>query len=675
MSGMRKSALALMVVALTAVVTPPVPMSPSAWANEEFVLPDGEFKGHLIDLSRTPHLIEPLDAMGPDEPDNEIAVMKCAQSAFTTLMQIAIGHSIDRDPCDMMAVQPTDSALTDFNSQKLGRAIESSPVLSRKVRPQVGRAGTGSTTYEKKFAGGSVFLSLATSTADLRSKTVKKAFCDEIDEYEDDLNGQGDPLDMIEARQISFLRSGTWKRAYFSTPTLKGTSKIEKKVLAGDQRRWTMTCPHCGDTNLRFEEGSANFQYNPSPPYNARYVAPCCGVDIEGWQKFDVYLTGRWVPTATGRYKSYIFGGLSSPFVPFDDVARKTIEAGNDPAKQKTVWNLTYGLPYEMKGDAPDHEILLKRREPDLVRGQVAPQGLLITAFADVQMRGIWLEIIAHAPNRESWVLDALYLDGDTAHHTNPVFDALRKETVDREFPDAFGRKRQIDALGVDSGYRAHVVYSWVRGTQRIHPISGRDVILATKGLQGWGRPAIGTPQLVDVDMDGKKVKQGCKVWGIGTWPLKATHYSILRTERAAQAPIYPDAYRHHGMWLDEVYFKQLTAENLVDVKVRGQVVARRWEKTGENHFMDCAVGNLALAEYLGISTTTPEQWASLATARGIPEELTSIDLFTPRRSESVLEPRQADEAIAKRKEAERTAPREMSDDARSWLDGYEVNF
>jgi phage terminase large subunit GpA-like protein len=666
-------ALPIVAAIFAGVFAPPEQIAPSAWANQHFVLPDGERKGQTIDLVRTPHLIEPLDAMGPDAPDNELAVMKSAQTAFTTALQISVCHSIDRDPCDMMVVQPTDSALTDFNSQKLGRVLDLSPVMRRKVKPQVARAGKASTTYEKKFSPDcSLFLSLSTSTADLRSKTIKKAWCDEIDEYPADLNDQGDPLDMIEARQTSFLRTGTWKRIYISTPTLKGASSIERKFLAGDQRRWTMVCPHCQDPNLRFEWGE-RFQFERQYPYKAAYVPPCCGVLIEGWQKFAVYETGRWVATepGAGKFKSYHFDALSSPFVPWDAIAKKFCDAGNDDVKLKSFWNLTLGLPYELKADVPDHEALMLRREPDLKRGHVPPQGLLLTGFVDVQMRGCWVEIVAHAPNREQWVVDAFYLDGDTSRHTNDVFEGIRTQALDREFPDAFGRMRKVDALGIDSGYRAHVVYAFTRLNQRIHPLSGRDIILATKGMKGWGRPAIGQPSLVDVDMDGRKIKEGCKVWGIGTWSLKASHYSALRLERPADAVSYPDGYRHHGLWLDEVYFRQTTGEKLEDVKVQGQVASRRWVTIGPNHFLDCAVGNMALAEYLGITSTTPEQWARLAVARGLPPEMSELSLFTPRPS-SQHDAKDAEAAIERRKAQEtngqRTSPENrLSERTEGW--------
>lgn len=681
MTTVRK-ALPIIAGIFATMLAPVAPLPPSAWAGENFILPDGERRGEPIDLARTPHLIEPIDALGPDSPDNEVAVMKSAQSAFTTALQIVIGHSIDRDPCDMMAVQPTDSALSDFNSQKLGRAIEFSreaatkvkPTWGKKVRPQTSRSGTGSTTYEKKYAGGALFMALASSTADLRSKTIKKAFCDEIDEYPDDLNDQGDPLEMVEARQTSFLRAGTWKRGYFSTPTIKGASKIEKKFEAGDQRRWHVKCPHCGERFV-FEWGKS-FVYKNAYPYEAHYIAPCCGVEIPGWQKYDVYLSGIWIPTApgAGKPRSYHFDALSSPFVPWDEIARKFIEARGDQAKLKTFWNLVLGLPFEVKGDAPDHERLRERVEPHLLRGHVPPRGLILTAFADVQMRGIWLEVLATAPNRETWNVEALYIDGDTSDPHGAVFAQLKKETIDREFPDAFGRMRKLDALGIDSGFRAHVVYAWVRNSQRAHAETGRDLILATKGLKGWGRPALGQPVLVDIDLGGKKIPQGAKVWGIGTWPLKVSVYGDLRVElpKPPAPPTAPDGFCHFGSWCDEVYFKQLTAEQLENITHRGRVTSRRWVALRENHFHDCRVGNLALAEYLGLSSTTPDQWVALARARGLPAELSEASLFTPRSAAKVVDAKDADAAIAARKQSERAPDAQVE---RSFLDGYTVSI
>lgn len=630
-------AQALVAGALASGFAPPDPITPSQWAARHLIVPDGPRKLERWDASLTPYIAEPLDLLGPDAAENEMCVMKSAQTGFTTLLLAAVGHTIDADPADMMLVQPTDGALSDFNSKKLQLALEKTPSLAAKVAPQTARSGKASTTYEKKFGDYSLTLAIASSSADLRSKSVKKALLDEIDEYPDDLDGQGSPFDMIEARQESFLKEGTWKRANISTPTIKGGSHIERKYAASDKRRWHVACPHCrkadGSASEFVFEFGPHFVFERAHPFRAHYVAPCCGAIIEEFERTALVRAGRWIATdpAPGRIAGFHFDALSSPFVPWSVIARRSVEAETDPTKQKTFANLTLGLPFELRGDAPDHKRLMERREEGLTRGHIPPRGLLLVASADVQMRGIWLEILAIAPNRESWVVEALYLDGDTADMTGPAFEALKRETLDREFPDAFGRHHRIDALAVDSGFRAHVVYSWVRRHQRIHPDTGRDIILAVKGLEGWGRPAIGQPKLVDIDLDGQKVRQGAKIWGIGSWPLKGAIYSDLRLEGIRSgATADPPGYCHFGMWLDETYFRQLTAETLTDIHVRGRMTSRRWVARGDNHFFDARVYNMALAEYLGLSSTTADEWAALARRRGLPPDLTRIDLFSP---------------------------------------------
>ena len=237
---------ALVFRALAQEVRPAPPIAPSAWAAANLIVPDGPQAGRRFDLSLTPYLAEPLDMLGPDSPVNEIAVMKSAQSGFTLLLIALVGHLVDRNPARIMVVQPTDAAVSEFNREKLDPAIKATAALRRKVEPQTPRAGEGSTTYSKKFPGGSLTLAISTSAADLRSKTVKVLLRDEIDQYPDDLDGQGNPLDISDARLTAFLASGEWKKADISTPTIKGASKIESALS-----RWRSAPMACAVPGLR----------------------------------------------------------------------------------------------------------------------------------------------------------------------------------------------------------------------------------------------------------------------------------------------------------------------------------------------------------------------------------------------------------------------------------------
>ena len=625
-------ALAIVAAALAAILTPPARTEPTAWAAANLKVPDGPRAGEGWSAYLTPYIAEPLNTLGPESPVNEIAVMKSAQTGFTTLLIAAVGHSIDLDPCRMMVIQPTDAALSDFNREKLQPALDQSPALRAKVKPQASRSGEGSTTYSKKYPGGSLTMAIGSSAADLRSKTIKKLFRDEIDEYPDDLDGQGDPLEISNSRQDAFLAQGDWKRADISTPTIKGASKIERRYEAGDRRRWHVPCPHCGDEFV-FEYG-AYFRHEPQFPFKAHYVAPCCGSIIRAHERDGLVRAGRWVATdpRPGAFPSYHFDALSSPFVPWDEIAKRAVSTGDDPRKMKAFYNLTLGLPFKIRGDAPGHDLLLARREDYAPRGHIPPRGLILTAAADVQMRGIWYEVVAWAPNRESWVVDAKYLDGSTEAPDGEAFQLLRRE-LDRDFPDAFGKTRRLDALGVDSGYRSHVVYAWRRDNDRMHPDTGQSVVLALDGRDGWGHPAVGTPKLVDIDLGGRKLRKGGRLWPVGTWPLKAAFYSdVAKQGIVSGATVDPSGFCHFGKWQDEAYFRQVTAEYLTDDKLRGKT-RRVWKLRAserDNHFLDCRVYNMALAEYLGLSGWTPAEIAALSKSRGLPES-NAPALFAPR--------------------------------------------
>lgn len=440
---------------LAVLFEPAAPMAPSAFAAAHVVLPDGEYAGQKIDLARTPHIIEPMDLLGPDSPCNEIAVMKSGQTAFTTMLLCSIAYSIDRDPCDMGVVLPTDASLTKFNSTKLNRMIELTEPLGGKngqggkVFPQTSRSARASTTNEKRFPRGALSLLLASSPSQLRMLTLRKVFCDEVDEYEDDLEGQGDPLTLIARAQKSFVASGAWKRAYISTPTVDGASKIDQKFQAGDQRRWHVECPHCRDRivlgwHAPYDPSTWGLKFSKTFPHNAHYIAPCCGGIIEGWQKRLVYLTGQWRATApgAGKFPSYHFDELSAPFSTWDQIAKDFVAAGDDQTKLKAFWNLTLGLPYDMAGDAPDHEMLMQRRE-EYRPGIIPPGALLLSAFADVQMRGIYVEVVAWAPDQQSWTIWADYLEGATTEVDDGAFAELTKIYL-REWSDSYGRKWRL---------------------------------------------------------------------------------------------------------------------------------------------------------------------------------------------------------------------------------------
>ncbi|MFD1328284.1 phage terminase large subunit family protein [Mycoplana ramosa] len=621
--SLRKSAIAVIAAGLSSTIMPAEQVSAVEFARKNLVVPDGPRAGELWDDSLTPYIAEPLMLSMTESGINEIAVRKSAQTGFTTLLLASVSHFIAIDPCRMMIVQPTTGALAEFNREKLSVAIQQSPTLKRLVKDQTSRSGEGSTAQAKRFPGGSLKLAIANSAADLRSSTIRKAFLDEVDEYPDDLDGQGDPIGMVEARQESFLMSGEWLRMYISTPTVKGSSKIESYFEGGDQRYWKMPCPGCGEP-FKFVFDRKYFKFADEFPHDPYYATPCCGTVILPHEKIGLMKKGQWVPEASrpGAYPSYHFDALTSPFVPWEKIASRFAECNGDPLKLKVFYNLTLGMAFDMKGDAPDHVRLMERREPDLKRGHIPAHGLVFVGTADVQMNGIWYLFKAFSPDRQSWRVDAGYIEGATDDPHAGAFLKL-EELRTKQWPDAFGQRRTVDAFGIDSGYRSHVVYTWCRG---------KAGVFALDGLDGWSRPPIGQPKPVDINYNGQRIRNGVMLWGVGTWSLKGAFYSNLRKEgRAAGQDTDPPGYCHFGGWMDEVYFRQITSEYLGTEKFKGRSRQKWIPRVGyENHLLDCEVYGDALGEYLGISRMTPQEWSQLASIRGVPADAIDADLFAP---------------------------------------------
>lgn len=591
------------------------------WVAANLMVSDGPRAGQKVDMALTPYAAGIYDAL--DEEDiNEVWVRKSAQVGFT---QIGIGWlaaQIDLAPAHDMLIQPTLATAQDFNRRKLQPAIDATPRLRTRVRRQVSRSSEGSTALVKAYPGGSLTLTGANSAADLRSKTIRRTLRDEIDEYPLDLDGQGDPMEMMDARQMAFRASGEWKKLCGSTPTIKGASRIDAGFEAGDQRLWHVTCPHCKEEQvLEFGgvEAKHGLKFNRTWPHEAYYLCRA-GCVIEHHEKGGMVRAGRWVPTAPGpgRYPSFHIDTLMSQFVTWDDIAAKFLATKDDPQAFKGFVNAWLGQSFEERGEAPDWQQLMLRRE-DFEPRRIPEGGLILTGFADVQQSpaGIYYEILAHGIDRQAWSIDIGFLVGDTSDVSNQVWQDLTA-LIDRKYADVYGGEWQVDLFGVDSGFNTNTVYEFCRR----HPKAR-----ATKGDEGWHRPAISsspTPQ--QVTYRGKR--RGVKLWHIGTWPLKASFYQNLRKPGIRDGEeAFPPGYCHYSVQLhDEAYFKQATAEHLKQEERSGRIV-HRWHESGPNHYLDCRIGAMAMAELLGISRFTADQWRDILAARG-PREGAQKDMF-----------------------------------------------
>ena len=481
------------------------PMTVSEWADQHRKLSrtSSPEPGDWC-TDRTPYLREIMDCLSAHSPVREVALMKSTQVGGTEVLLNWYGYIVHFAPGPTMAILPTVDTGERWSKQRFAPMIAEMPVLSEKIAPARSR-DSGNTTLLKEFPGGIIIISGANSTASLRSNPIKNLGRDEIDEYESDLDEQGSVLELTDRRTANFMRR---KVADVSTPTIKGASNIEAKWLEGDQRHYTMPCPHCGgDLVFRIE------QLTDDGLYLCEHGD--CGKLIAEHHKPAMLKWGRWVPTHPERTKrSYHLNALYSPIglgYSWLEIAEKRSAARKNPDLQVTFDNTILGLPHDVGGQKLDLDEL-KQRAGKWVRRTIPRGALVLTVGIDVQHNRWSVVTCAWGRNERCWIIDWVELPGDpTCEKDWDVLDAVFEPIV-----NSAGVAMKPQCVAIDSGNWTHEVYNWVRRKQHLG-------VIAVKGSKNSIAPLVGRPTPQDVNFRGKVIKHGVMLWTVGVNAAKST--------------------------------------------------------------------------------------------------------------------------------------------------------
>lgn len=458
-------------------------MSVSDWADRHRVLSSLSAEPGPWRTDRVPYLRAIMDALGPDDPHETVVLMKGAQIGATEAGLNFLGYAMEHVGGVILLVMPTLFDIRRNTRVRIDPMIEASPALRAVVATPRSKSGANS-IFEKAFRGGRLFMTGANSASALASTPVRFVIADEVDRWPVELKGEGDPLSLVKQRTVTFR--GRRKIFVASTPTLKGVSRIEAAFAEGDQRRYFVPCPHCGEMAPMTWE---RIRWPEDRPDEAAAACLACGALASEADKHGMIAAGEWRATATGDRKtaSYHLPALLSPFETWGEIARAFVACGDDPTLLQTFWNLKLGEPWEDAATAPVFvDTLASRAEPcDVPWTDVLPDGVaVVTAGADVQADRIEIEVVGWGKGEESWSLDYTVLYGDTSRPE--IWQALdrlllRRFRHPRAVPDL-----HIAAACVDAGYLTADVmkFSAARLSRRVWAIRGRG----GPGLRPWPR-------------------------------------------------------------------------------------------------------------------------------------------------------------------------------------------
>lgn len=519
--------------------------------------------------SRAPYQRGIMDCDAP-----EIVVMKAAQVGWTEILNNLIGFHVDQDPSPVLLLHPTLEMGEAWSKDRLAPMLRDTPCLRDKIADPRSR-DSGNTLLHKRFVGGHVTIVGANSPSGLASRPIRILLCDEVDRFPASAGTEGDPIDLARRRTATFQNR---KILMGSTPTVKGSSRIEAAFLQSDQRYYVVPCKHCGEFQKLVWEQVKWSEFG-LPPEQAVYQCVKCAETMADTDKADMLANGEWRPTSayTGVAGFHV-SELYSPWTTWGEMAKAFVRAKALPETLQTWINTALGETWEDHGEKLEPVGLMVRVEPYTAAS--LPSGVrLLTAGTDVQDDRLEIFIYGWGADEEAWLIEHVVLRGD------PGGQALWAEhdvVLKRHFRTDDGRELVIEACAVDSGgHFTEQVYRYCMARKRFR-------IFAIKGAAGAGR-------LAWPKMAGKGRVVAASVWLVGVDTIKAVIYGRLR-KVTEPGP----GYFHFCAGTDAEFFEQLTSETILTKVSQGRHV-RFWKPKKEGARQEALDGTVyAYAAMLG---------------------------------------------------------------------------
>lgn len=557
------------------------------WAENSRILGRSESsEAGPFNASRTPYFQSIYEAAESGKY-RWIIVVCGSQMGKTEFMLNRCGYRFDVKPVPLMIVQPNKDLAKRFSKARVAKLIRNTPPLWGKLAK-----GSLDNIFEKYIGGTQLKIAWATSATQLCSDPAGEVHLDELDRMSDDVDGEGDPVTLSDARGATFP---DFLLIACSTPTVEGESKIMKLFEMGTQQVWCAPCPHCGHffapffADLHWEEGATagrarktafvqcpeckraigdEWRIEANRPGVGRYLAPGQSVEVGK-------IVGNLKETHVASFR---VPGLFSPWVSFGESAALWVDAdaSGDATKIKTVINTRFGDLYKIEGDAPRTEELevLRSDTPSLV---IPPWALLLVAGCDVQKRGLYVVVRAYGPGGKSQAVLFLFLPGDT--NEDQVWLDLEKNVLDYPFGDA-KKPMFISRMAIDSRYREEMVFAFVS--------RHKDRCLAARGQAQQSVPV--RVLRIEITFEGKRKAEGIQLLSIND-----SHFKLFVFNRITRGADVEDAWLI-AQDMSEEYCEQVLSEELV-ILPSGR---HKWvQRRKDNHALDCEKFNAALAHWL----------------------------------------------------------------------------
>ena len=651
-------------------------LTTAQWAERYRVVPasgsarPGPWRNDLC-----PYLVGVMDAMS-DPLVREVTFMKSAQVGATEVLINRLLYRADVDPTPVMFVYPNDDDAARASRTRVLPAVDATPRAAR-LLPEAGRSAyrLSFTTMGASFV--SARSRSATKSApvgelmldekdELPDDAVERARQRTSTFPNPKINNVSTPT--LEGVGIDADYARSDQRVYWVPCLKQATSERDEQTISGADGggsplvAWSSgrlgTSAGCGRYqvlrfgNLRWEGGLKATL--PQIRASVAYKCEHCGRMIPEHEKGAMLAAGVWAKkgqvvlpggvkagdpddtTTPGQHAGFWINQLYSPFVSWATIAHEFVESKGDPAAD---WvNHVLAEPYRPRGQRVEVEALRKHfrsaAEGGYRLGEIPRAVLTLTAAIDLQRDRMYVEVLGWGEHaREVYLVHYQVMPApvEDPARTRASLESLlsRRWALDKHHPlhDAWGGAMRVGAVAIDSGdgLRAQEVYRLAaERPKQVRAVKGRTSSTmaapwdeSVVDLEGQGSHRGAKVVLLTVNVDRYKGE----VVRMLSMPPPGTAGGAELAECPWRFPAYEVDTKTGEVLADhDEYLLQLTAEELVTAKVKagphkGRVVQAWRSRPGrrDNHFLDCRVYNLALADRLGLSRLT----AGMIQARG----------------------------------------------------------
>ncbi len=551
---------------------PPEKMNMSDWAEKFRIL---DTKSSAIPgpwrNSVTPYLIGIMDEFNNVQTE-EIIFVKPTQVGGTEVLQNALGYFVMQDPAPCMVVYPSQDLAQHVSENRLQKMFEVSKPMAEKFFPNK------SEMLELQFDGMFITLEGANSPASLSSKPIRYLLLDEVDKYPGASKKEADPIRLSRERTKTFSNR---KIFMASTPTLRTGHIWKAKEDADIVKHYKVPCPHCSEfielkfKNIRWaskeEVGSVADRAE-----TAKYVCQECGCFITDKHKAQMLRDGRWEVVAQRtqfpRKVCFWMNTLYSPFVRFSEIAKEYLTSKDDPDAYQNFINSWMAEPWEDTKLKTNADMVLEH-QTEFEEFVVPDWAVMLTGGVDVQETSLYWTIRAWGP----------YLTSQKIASGQVLNFKDVEKIMNLEFKKDNGEVLLVQLAGIDSGDQTDDVYEFcARNSEWAVPI---------KGIAG-GHSHFRISRVN---------KNSSSAYGMQLILVDGGKYKDMIASRLAK-PVGEGSWMVH-QGCDMEYAEQVTAEHKIRVKGSKQLVWVPKTSHADNHYLDCEVYAMAVADVLGVRT------------------------------------------------------------------------